>query len=230
MTTQLWPTPEEWQAVRLSLLVATAATAATLPPGVLLGWLLARFDFRGKWIVETLAMLPLVLPPVVVGYALLVTFGARGPVGSLLESWFGVRVVFTWLGAAVAAAVVSLPLMVRSSRVAFAGIDPRLGQVARTLGASPVAAFFRVTLPLAMRGVVAGGVLSFARGLGEFGATIMVAGNIPGRTRTIPLFVYTMLQTPGGETRAWRIVVVSVLLSAAALAVSEYLDRRGRTL
>ena len=214
--------------MRLSLLVATAATAAALPPGVLLGWLLARFQFRGKWAVETLAMLPLVLPPVVVGYVLLLTFGRNGPVGSLLENWFGVRVVFTWLGAAVAAAVVSLPLMVRSTRVAFAGVDPRLAQAARTLGAGPLSAFFRVTLPLATRGVVAGGVLAFARALGEFGATIMVAGNIPGRTRTIPLFVYTMLQTPGGAARAWRIVVVSVLLSAAALVVSEWVDRRGR--
>ena len=221
----VWPAPQEWQAVRLSLLVAGAATAATLPPGVLLGWLLARRGFRGKWLVETLVTLPLVLPPVVVGYALLVTFGSRGPVGSLLES-LGLRVVFTWVGAALAAAVVSFPLVVRSARVAFAGIDPLMEQAARNLGAGGFATFRRVTLPLAYRGVIAGGVLAFARALGEFGATIMIAGNIPGRTRTIPLFVYTLLQTPGGDVRAIRIVLISVLLAAGALLVSEWLDRR----
>ena len=222
----IWPTAEEWQAVRLSLLVAAVATAATLPPGVLLGWVLARRGFRGKWLVETLVTLPLVLPPVVVGYGLLVTFGARGPVGGWLENTLGVRVVFTWVGAALAAGVVSFPLVVRSARVAFAGVDPLLEQAARNLGATRVETFRRVTLPLAFRGVIAGGVLAFARALGEFGATIMIAGNIPGRTRTIPLFVYTMLQSPGGGARATRIVVISVLLAAAALLVSEWLDRR----
>ena len=224
----IWLTAEEWQAVRLSLLVAAVAVATTLPPGVLLGWLLARRSFAGKWLVETAINLPLVLPPVVVGYTLLVTFSGRGPIGSALEHWLGVRVVFTWVGAAVAAATVSMPLTVRSTRVAFAGVDARLEQAARTLGAGPIATFLRVTLPLAWRGVIAGGVLAFARSLGEFGATIMIAGNIPGQTRTIPLFVYTLLQSPGGEVRARRIVLASVLLAAASLVVAEALDRRSR--
>ena len=224
----IWPTAQEWQAVRLSLLVAAVATAIVLPVGVLIGHVLARRSFVGKTFVETLVTLPLVLPPVVTGYLLLIVFASRGPVGSVLETWFGVRVVFTWVAAVLASAVVSLPLVVRSTRVAFAGVDAELEQAARTLGAGRWTTFRKVTLPLAWPGVLAGGVLAFARSLGEFGATIMVAGNVPGQTRTVPLFVYELLQSPGGASRAWRLVVLSVLLSAAALFASEALERRHR--
>jgi molybdate transport system permease protein len=202
--------------------------AASLPFGVALGWLLARRDFAGKLAVETLVNLPLVLPPVVTGYVLLVAFGRHGWLGRYLVRWFDVRLVFDWKGAALASAVVAFPLMVRAIRLTFAAVDPRLEQASRTLGVGPVGTFFRVTLPLARGGVVAGCVLAFARSMGEFGATIMIAGNIPGQTRTVPLFIYSLLESPGGAEQAWRVIVLSVLLSAAALLVGEYLDRRGR--
>jgi molybdate transport system permease protein len=220
--------PDELQAVRLSLQVALAAVAVSLPLGVALGWLLARRDFAGKVAVETLVNLPLVLPPVVTGYALLVTFGRHGWLGRYLERWLGLRLVFDWKGAALASAVVAFPLMVRAIRLTFAAVDPRLEQASRTLGVGPLGTFVHVTLPLARGGIVAGCVLAFARSMGEFGATVMIAGNIPGQTRTIPLFIYTMLESPGGAERAWRVVALSVVLSAAALLVGEYLDRRGR--
>lgn len=220
--------PEEVQAVRLSLQVALTAVAASLPFGVALGWLLARRDFLGKAVLETLLNLPLVLPPVVTGYLLLVTFGRRGWLGRHLDRWLGLQLVFDWKGAALASAVVAFPLMVRAIRLAFAAVDPRLEQASRTLGAGWLATFFNVTLPLARNGVIAGCLLAFARSMGEFGATIMIAGNIPGETRTIPLFIYTLLDTPGGGERARRIVIVSVLIAAAALVVGEYLERRGR--
>jgi molybdate transport system permease protein len=221
--------PDEFQAVRLSLQVALAAVVASVPFGVALGWLLARRDFAGKVAVETLVNLPLVLPPVVTGYALLVTFGRYGWLGRYLERWFGLRLVFDWKGAALASAVVAFPLMVRAIRLTFAAVDPRLEQASRTLGVGPLGTFARVTLPLARGGIVAGCVLAFARSMGEFGATVMIAGNIPGQTRTVPLFIYTMLESPGGAERAWRVVALSVILSAAALLVGEYLDRRGRS-
>jgi len=223
-----WLTPAEWEAVRLSVLVATAAVAASLPLGVATGWLLARRQFWGKAIVETAVNLPLVLPPVVTGYLLLVTFGTRGWIGGWLEAWFGVRVVFDWKGAALASAVVAFPLMVRTIRVAFTSVDRRLEGQARVLGAGPIDTFFSVSLPLARHGIVAGCVLAFARSVGEFGATLMIAGSIPSQTRTIPLHIYGMLATPGGADSAWRIVVVSVLIAAAALVVSERLERRER--
>jgi len=226
----LWLTEAEWSAVRLSLLVSVVAVAASLPAGVVIAWVLARRSFWGKSLVETVINLPLVLPPVVTGYLLLVTFGTRGWVGSHLHEWFGIRVVFAWQGAALASAIVAFPLLVRAIRVAFAAVDPRLERAARTLGAGPVDAFFSVSVPLAMHGIVAGSVLAFARSMGEFGATIMIAGSIPGETRTVPLEIFHLLETPGGVDQAKRIVLVSVLISAAALVVAEHLDRRERRL
>ena len=219
-------TTEEWTALRLSFQVAACAALAGLPLAVAIGYFLARSRWRAKWLVDSLVNLPLVLPPVVVGYLLLVAFSPRGPVGSLLLSWFGVRIVFTWLGAALAAVVMSFPLMVRAIRLAFQAIDPRLEMAARSLGAGRWAAFFTVTLPLARRGLVAGWVLAFARSLGEFGATIMVAGNIEGQTRTIPLAIYSLTNQPGGMAQSWRLVGLSVLLACATLIASEWLERR----
>jgi molybdate transport system permease protein len=183
-----------------------AGVIVSLPFGVSLGWLLARHRFRGKALVEILLNLPLVLPPVVTGYFLLVTFGTRGWIGRYLYDWFSLRIVFDWKGAALASAVVAFPLMVRSIRVAFTSIDNRLEGVARTLGAGPFDTLFNVTLPLARHGLIAGCVLAFARSMGEFGATIMIAGSIPGETRTIPLFIYNLLESPGGAEQAHRIL------------------------
>lgn len=222
--------PAEWQAVRLSLLVAAVAVVVSLPFGIALGWLLARRKFRGKALVETLLNLPLILPPVVTGYLLLVTFGTRGPLGRCLYEWFGIRIVFDWKGAALASAVVSFPLMVRAIRVAFTMVDHRLEDAARTLGAGPLDTFFSVSLPPARPGIIAGCVLAFARSMGEFGATIMIAGSIPGETRTIPLFIFNLLEAPGGAEAARRIVIISIVIGAAALMMSEYLERRERRL
>ncbi len=219
-------TPTESSALRLSLQVALCSSIASLPFAVVAGYLLARRRFFGKWILEILVDLPLVLPPVVTGYLLLVGFGPRGPIGSLLNDWTGVRLVFTWMGAALASAVVSFPLMARAIRLAFEGVDPRYEMAARSLGAGRFGAFFTVSLPLARRGLVAGFMLAFARSLGEFGATIMVAGNLEGKTRTIPLAIYTLTNQPEGMAEAWRMVGLSVLLACAALAASEWLERR----
>jgi molybdate transport system permease protein len=219
-------TAEEWSALRLSFQVALFAVLLGLPPAVAMGHYLARSPSRGKWSVEMLVNLPLVLPPVVVGYVLLVCFSPRGPIGSLLASWFGVTVVFTWWGAVLASIVVSFPLMVRTIRLAFQSVDPRFEVAARTLGAGRWRTFWTVSLPLARHGVIAGLVLAFARSLGEFGATIMVAGNIEGRTRTIPLAIFTLANEPGGLEAAWRLVGLSILLACAALALSERLERR----
>lgn len=218
--------PEEWSAVQLSLFVASAATIGSLPFGIGMGYLLARRQFYGKSFVETVLSLPLVLPPVVTGYLLLVVLGSKGFVGQYLDAWFGLRIIFTWKAAALASAVMAFPLMVRAIRVAFAEVDVRLEQAARTLGAGPLDTFFAVSLPLARRGVIAGAVLAFARSIGEFGATIMVAGNIPGDTKTIPVYIYTLLYSPGGMEESVRLVVVSILIAAAALATAEFLDRR----
>jgi len=218
--------PEEWSALWLSLTVATCAAMVALPAGIVVGYALVRFSFRGKWLVEALVSLPLVLPPVVTGYLLLVLFGTHGPIGSVLEQWLGLRVVFTWLAAVLAAMVVSFPLMVRAIRLAFQSVDPRLEMAARSLGAGRVATFFSVSLPLARRGVVAGWMLAFARSLGEFGATIMVAGNIEGHTRTIPLALFTMTTRVGGVGQCWRLVALSVLLACGAMIASEWLERR----
>ena len=224
-------TEPEWQAVQLSVRVALVAVVCSLPFGVGMGWLLARRRFPGKFAVETVVNLPLVVPPVVTGYLLLTTFGAHGWAGRYLDRWFGISFVFTWHGAALASAVVAFPLMVRTMRVAFGAVDRRLEGAARTLGAGPLDCFFSVTLPLARHGIIAGCVLAFARSLGEFGATIMIAGNIPGETRTIPLYIFTLLQSPGGVDGARRIVVISVLIAMVALAASEwYLRKEGRLL
>ena len=218
--------PVEWSALRLSLHVALAAALFGLPFAVVAAYVLARFQFFGKSIVEILVDLPLVLPPVVTGYVLLVILSPHGAIGSALMKWLGIEIVFTWLGAALASAVVGFPLMVRAVRLAFLAVDPRLEMAARSLGASRLGAFFSVALPMARQGVIAGFMLAFARSLGEFGATIMVAGNIEGKTRTIPLAIYTLANTPDGMEATWRLVGLSVLLAFAALAVSEWLQRR----
>jgi molybdate transport system permease protein len=223
-----WLTEAEWRAVHLSLLVGAVAVAASLPFAVAIGWSLARFDFRGKAFVEAFLNLPLVLPPVVTGYVLLVVLGTQGVIGNLLYSTFGLRLVFDWKGAAVASAVISFPLMVRSLRVAFTSVDPGLEQAARTLGAGPLDTFFTVSLPLSWHGVIAGCILAFARSIGEFGATIMIAGNMPGRTQTIPLYVFSAIESPQGMAAAQRIVVVSIVIAVAALLAGEWFERRTR--
>src|SRR5262245_1915296 len=219
--------PEEWQAIALTLLVAATAVGTSLPLGVLAGWVLAKRRFSGKLLLETLLNLPLVLPPVVTGYLLLVTFGRNGPVGHLLESWLGVRFVFDWKGAALASAVMGFPLLVRPIRVAFAGVDDGLLAAARTLGAGRWDAFWTIALPLARRGILGGCTLAFARSMGEFGATIMIAGSIPGQTRTITLHIYDVL-SGGGIERTQGLLVISVIIAAGALLVSEYFERCGR--
>ncbi|MAF27332.1 MAG: molybdate ABC transporter permease subunit [Gemmatimonadota bacterium] len=222
-----WLHPGEWEAVGLSLRVAAAATACALPLGILLGRVLARREFRGKGLVETLVALPLVLPPVVTGYLLLVVLGTNGPAGKILAA-AGLSVAFTWKGAAVASGVLGFPLMVRAIRLSMESVDPALEQAARTLGAGPLRVFCTVVLPLAVPGILSGALLAFARSLGEFGATITFVGNIPGATRTLPLATYTLLQTPGGEAAAARLAGLSVLVAVAALGVGEWLARRDR--
>ncbi len=209
----------------LSLRVAVACVLASLPPAVALGWLLARRDFPGKFLLDGLCHLPLVLPPVVTGYLLLRLFGRRGLLGPLLDG-LGLSLVFDWKGAALASAVVAFPLSLRAVRLAIEDVDPRLEGVARTLGAGPVRAFLTVTLPLAASGLWVGALLAFARSLGEFGATITFVANIPGQTRTIPLAIYTSLNQPGGEEAALRLVWISVAVSLAALLGSEWAARR----
>ena len=220
-------TPAEWSALRMSALVAGAALVVALPVGVALGWLLARRRFFGKAALEAVVFLPLVLPPVVTGYLLLVVFGRNGWVGRLLWDVLGIQVVFTWVGMALAAAMVGLPLLVRAVRLTFEGVDPGLESAARTLGAGPWRTFWRVTLPLARPGIVAGGLLAFARGLGEFGATVMVAPNVAG-TRTLALEIYRQAAIPGGEAAIGRLALISVALSLAALLGTEWFGRRGR--
>lgn len=217
---------EAWEAIWLSVQVAIVSVAASLPLGVGCGWLLARKQFFGKTILETCVNLPLVLPPVVTGYLLLLIFGRSGVIGSSLDEWLGIRFIFDWKGAALASAIVSFPLLVRSIRLAFASIDPRLEFAARVCGARPIDTFFTVSLPLARRGLIAGCVLAFARSLGEFGATIMIAGNIPGETRTIPLYIYNQLETPGGLTHAWGIIIFSIMIAAVAVWCGEHLESR----
>ncbi|HEX9698664.1 MAG TPA: molybdate ABC transporter permease subunit [Acidobacteriota bacterium] len=219
-------TPAEWAAVALSVRVGLAAVAITLPLGIAVGWLLARRTFPGKWLVEVIVNLTLVLPPVVTGYLLLRMLGSQSWLGGWLEQTFGTRIAFTWWAAAIASAALGFPLMVRAIRIAFQGVDPRLEQAARTLGAGPLDAFLTVSLPLARGGIIAGAVLAFARSIGEFGATITFAGNIPGLTQTLPLAVFSEMNRAGGDG-GFRLAVVAVLLAAAALAASEWLERRG---
>lgn len=216
----------EWGIVRLSLLVGGTAVAATLPVAFALAWLLARGRFPGRVLLDAVVHLPLVVPPVVTGWVLLLAFGPAGPVGRWLNAWFGVSVMFRWTGAAIAAGVMALPLMVRAIRLSLENVDRRLEQAARTLGAGRARVFRTITLPLAAPGVLAGIVLGFARSIGEFGATITFVSNVPGETETLPLAIYSALQRPGGDATVWRLAAISVVLSLAALVVSEALARR----
>ncbi len=218
--------PAELEALMLSVRVSFWAVAASLPLGVLCGFVLARFSFPGKALFDGLLHLPLVTPPVVVGYLLLVSFGRNGFIGSWLAEVFNITLVFTWQGAALASAVMAFPLMVRAIRLSIEAVDRRLEAAAATLGANPVRVFFTVTLPLSVPGVISGVVLGFARSLGEFGATITFASNIPGATRTLPLALYTLLQVPGGEAPAMRLAVISLLISIIALVVAEFLSHK----
>src|SRR6185437_184832 len=219
---------EDWRALAFSAGVSAVGVVGGLPFGLLLGWLLARRTFPGKTLLEPLLNLPLVLPPVVTGYLLLVLLGRRGWLGAWLFDAFGMEVAFTWMAAALAGAVMGFPLLVRAVRVAFQGVDPRFAQAARSLGAGPLDAFLTVSLPLARHGVIAGVVLAFARGLGEFGATLLFAGSQPGR-RTLAVQLYLLHEQPGAEAeqRLWRLVTAAIVLSCVALAASEYLERRG---
>jgi molybdate transport system permease protein len=219
-------TPDEWVAIRLSIRIAIVATVVALPFGVAVAWLLARKDFWGKSLLDGIVHLPLVLPPVVTGYLLLISFGRRGPIGAFLDEHFGIVFSFRWTGAVLACGVMAFPLLVRAIRLSFEAIDRRLEDAAGTLGASPLQAFFTVTLPLALPGVIAGMVLCFAKALGEFGATITFVSNIPGETQTISAAIYTLTQVPGGDAAAFRLVVVAIVISLAALIASEWFARR----
>jgi molybdate transport system permease protein len=219
-------TPEEWTAVLLSLRVATVATVVALPIGIAAAYGLARGSFWGKPLVEAIVYLPLVLPPVVTGYLLLITFGRRAPVGAFLADHFGIVFAFRWTGAALACGIMAFPLMVRAIRLSVEAIDRRLEDAASTLGASPFWNFATITLPLALPGIIAGATLAFARALGEFGATITFVSNIPGETQIISAAIYTLTQVPGGDAAALRLVVISIMISLAALVVSEWLARR----
>jgi molybdate transport system permease protein len=221
------PDGAEWAIVLLSLKIGGVAMLAALPVAYALAWALARGRFPGRVLLDGVVHLPLVLPPVVTGWLLLLAFAPTGPVGRWLETWFGVSVLFRWSGAAIAAAVMALPLMVRAIRLSIESVDRRLESAARTLGASRARVFWSVTAPLSLPGVLAGMVLGFARALGEFGATITFVSNVPGETATLPLAIYSALQVPGGEASVVRLAVMSVALSLGALVVSEGLARRG---
>jgi molybdate transport system permease protein len=221
-----WLSPQEWTAVALSLKVAFWATLLSLPVGIAVALALARGNFPGKQLLNGLVHLPLILPPVVTGYLLLIAFGRQGAIGSLLDKWFGVVLAFRWTGAVLAAAVMAFPLMVRAIRLAIEAVDPKLEQAASTLGANRFWTFMFVTLPLILPGIIAGAILAFAKAMGEFGATITFVANIPGETQTLPSAVYAFLQVPGGEASAMRLVAVSIIVAIAALAVSEFVATR----
>jgi molybdate transport system permease protein len=220
-----WLTPEEWQVVGLSLRVALWATVGSLPVGLFVAWILARKRFWGHALLNGIVHLPLIMPPVVTGYMLLLLFGRRGFFGAALAD-IGIVFAFRWTGAALACAVMGFPLMVRAIRLSIEAVDRRLEAAAGTLGASPIMVFLTVTLPLILPGVVAGAILAFAKAMGEFGATITFVSNIPGETRTLPTAIYTFLNVPGGDAGALRLTLISVALSLAALLVSEWLARR----
>ena len=222
--------PAELDALRLSLQVAARSVLLSLPFAVLIAWLLTRGRFMGRWLLDAFVHLPLVLPPVAVGYVLLLLFGNHGPIGGWLHDRFGIQLAFSTAGAALATAVMAFPLMVRSIRLALENIDPGLEAAARTLGARPLDRFFTVTLPLMLPGVIAGAVTAFAAGLGEFGAVITFAANIPGVTRTIPLALYTAIQSPSGDEQALRLAVMSFVLGLIGLLLAELLARRARKL
>jgi molybdate transport system permease protein len=219
-------TPAETEALLLSLKVAFWSVAASLPLAVALAWLLSRLTFPGKSLLDAAVHLPLVLPPVVVGYFLLILFGKRGPVGAFLDEYLGISFAFRWTGAALACAVMGLPLLVRAVRQSLDAVDRRLEAAAATLGAPPLWVFASVTLPLILPGILTGVLLSFARGLGEFGATITFVSNIPGETQTLPLAIYTFTQVPGGDAQALRLCILSIILSLGALLASEFFLRR----
>jgi len=221
-----WLGPAEWQAVRLSVRVAFWATLVSLPFGIVTAYALARWEFPGKQVLNGLVHLPLILPPVVTGYLLLVVLGRRGTLGPYLEGWFGIVLSFRWTGAAVAAAVMAFPLMVRAIRLAIEAVDPGLEAAAATLGASRLWVFVTITLPLILPGIIAGAILAFAKAIGEFGATITFVSNIPGQTQTVPSAIYALLQVPGGQPAATRLVIVAVVIAMGALLVSEVLARR----
>ena len=217
---------EEWEAVALTLGVAARAVGFGLPLAVITAWVLARYRFPGRPVLNALVHLPLVLPPVVTGWLLLIIFGIRGPIGSLLNDWFGVRLVFTTAGAAVACAVMTFPVMVRAVRLALESADPGLEQAARTLGAGRLDRLFNITLPLASPGILVGGIVGYATCLGEFGAVITFAANIPGQTQTLPLAIYAALQVPGGEAKAAELSLVSLTLALVGLLLSEWIGKR----
>jgi len=219
-------TPTEWTAILLSLRVASVATLVATPIGIAIGWLLARRTFWGKSLLDALVHLPLVLPPVVTGYLLLLTFGRRGMIGGFLADHLGIVFAFRWTGAALACGVMAFPLLVRPIRLSIEAVDQRLEQAAETLGAGPSQVFWTVTLPLALPGVLAGMVLGFAKAIGEFGATITFVSNIPGETQTISSAIYSLIQTPDGDTAALRLVVVSAVIAIAALIGAEWFARR----
>ena len=219
-------TPQEWTAVALSLRVAVVATLVSLPLGIAIALLLARKEFWGKALLDGIILLPLVLPPVVTGYLLLITFGRKAPIGAFLADHFGIVFSFRWTGAALACGIMAFPLMVRAIRLSIEAIDRRLEDAASTLGADPIWRFLTVTLPLALPGIIAGAMLAFARALGEFGATITFVSNIPGETQTISAAIYTLTQVPGGDAPALGLVIVAVIISLAAVMASDWLARR----
>lgn len=221
-----WLPPEALVALALSLRVALWATVLSLPLGLAVAWLLARRRFPGHGLLNGLVHLPLILPPVVTGYLLLIAFGRRGVIGAWLHEVLGITLAFRWTGAVLAAAVMAFPLMVRAIRLSFEAVDPKLEEAAATLGAGRLAVFVTVTLPLILPGVLAGAVLAFAKAMGEFGATITFVANIPGETQTLPTAIYTFLQVPGGDATALRLVLLSIAVAMLALGLSEWLARR----
>ncbi|MEM9395761.1 MAG: molybdate ABC transporter permease subunit [Pseudomonadota bacterium] len=220
-----WLSPEEWSAVALSLRVAIWATVLSMPFGIFVAYALARWNFTGRQVVNGLVHLPLILPPVVTGYLLLLTFGTQGTVGAFLAE-FGIVFAFRWTGAALAAAVMAFPLMVRAIRLSIEAVDPKLEEAAATLGASRLRVFCTITLPLTLPGILAGAILAFAKAIGEFGATITFVANIPGQTQTIPSAIYAFLQVPGGESAAIRLVAIAIVIAMGALLASEFIARR----
>jgi molybdate transport system permease protein len=220
-----WLTPEAWTAVRLSLWVSLWAVIWTLPLGLSVAWLLARREFPGKALLNGIVLLPLILPPVVTGYLLLLTFGTRGAIGGFLQDQFGIVFAFRWTGAALAAGIMAFPLMVRAIRLSIEAADQKLEQAAGTLGASPLWVFVTVTLPLILPGIIAGAILAFAKAMGEFGATITFVSNIPGQTQTLPSAIYAFLQVPGGDGAAFRLVLIAVVVAMGAVLLSEWVAR-----
>ena len=218
--------PDYWPIIALSIKVSAVAVGAMLPIAFALAWILARWRFPGRMLLDALVYLPLVVPPVVTGWLLLLLFGANGPIGRWLADWFGITLLFRWTGAALAAGIMAMPLMVRAIRLSIEAVDRRLEGAARTLGAGPVRVFLTISLPLSLPGVLAGVILGFARSIGEFGATITFVSDIPGETRTLPIAIYAALQVPGAETAVSRFALISVLLSLGALLMSETLARR----